>query len=353
MPPATPPAHGADQVARADAQALVCRHLTPDLSGLAFEPQPPTEPGPGQVRLQVLRVALNFPDLLMTQGLYHLRPELPFVPGMEGVGRVLALGPGLDAATLDGAPLRCGQIVGFGAKTGGLAEHAVLPATALRPHPENLSLDEGAAFFVTGLTAWVALARVGQLRAGETLLVHGARGGVGAACAQLGLHLGARVIATARDVATLAPLQALCGGRLTLLPADDGLADAVRAATGGRGVQVVADPVGGAVFDASIRSAAYGGRLLVLGFASGQLPQLKLQRLLHKGLTLHGIRAGEYGRQQPQAAVEHQAAVLRLARAGVLRPPVGAVFDFAQAVEALRAMQTRQVSGKIVVRLAD
>ncbi|MEK8051427.1 NADPH:quinone oxidoreductase family protein [Ideonella sp. DXS22W] len=323
--------------------ALVCEHLADDLSGLVWRPQPRRALAPREVRLRVLRVALNFPDLLMTQGLYHLRPPLPYVPGMEGVAEVIEAGA--DAA----ATLHPGQRVCFGAKTGGLAQETVLPASALHPCPAGLSLDEAAAYMVIGLTAWVALARVGQLRRGETLLVHGARGGVGIACVQLGLHLGARVIATAREPARLAGLVAQ---GVTVLASDEHLADAVLAATGGRGVDVVADPVGGEVFDASLRCAAYGARLLVLGFASGQLPKVKLQRVLNKGLTLHGVRAGEYGRQWPERAAENAQAVTRLAEAGVLRPPVGAVYPLAQALDALRAMRDRQVSGKIVVRVA-
>lgn len=319
--------------------ALVCEHLADDLSGLAWRPQPRRALAPGEVRLRVLRVALNFPDLLMTQGLYHLRPPLPYVPGMEGVAEVLAVGDGVTG-------VQPGQRVCFGAKTGGLAQETVLPASALRPCPARLSLDEAAAHMVIGLTAWVALARVGQLRRGETLLVHGARGGVGIACVQLGLHLGARVIATASQPERLADLAAQ---GVTVLRSDEGLADAVLAATGGRGVDVVADPVGGDVFDASLRCAAYGARLLVLGFASGRLPLVKLQRVLNKGLTIHGVRAGEYGRQWPERAAENAQAVARLAEAGVLRPPVGAVYPLARAVDALRAMRDRSVSGKIVV----
>lgn len=327
-------------------QALLCERLADDLSGLAWRPLPEAAPLAGhEVRLRVLRCALNFPDLLMTQGLYHLRPELPFVPGMEGVGQVIEAGAAARAAGHEPGTCRV-----FTAKQGGLASEWVGPASALQPVPAGLSLDEAAAFFVTGLTAWVALARIGRLQPGETLLVHGARGGVGQACVQLGRHLGARVIATASDATRLA---ALLPHDVTCLAADADLADAVLAATGGQGADVVADPVGGEVFEASLRCAAYGARLLVLGFASGRLPQLKLQRVLNRGLAVLGVRAGEYGRRHPQHAAEHAAAVLHLAATGVLRPPVGAAFEFHQAVEALRAMQLRQVAGKIVVRIAE
>lgn len=328
-------------------QALHCERLSDDLAGLAWRPLPaPARPlAAHEVRLRVLRCALNFPDLLMTQGLYHLRPELPFVPGMEGVGEVLEAGDAARAAGHVPGALRV-----FTAKQGGLASEWTGPASALQPMPAGLTLDEAAAFFVTGLTAWVALARIGRLQRGETLLVHGARGGVGQACVQLGRQLGARVIATASDPARLA---LLLPRDVTCLAVDAGLDQAVLAATDGRGADVVADPVGGEVFEASLRCAAYGARLLVLGFASGHLPQLKLQRVLNRGLAVLGVRAGEYGRRHPQQADEHAAAVLHLAASGVLRPAVGAVFPFHQAVEALRAMQRRQVTGKIVVHVAD
>jgi len=200
---------------------------------------------------------------------------------------------------------------------------------------------------VTGLTACVALARLGQLARGETLLVHGARGGVGQACVQLGLHLGARVIATASEPSRLSELAAM---GVQVLPSR-GFRSAVLEATAGHGADVVADPVGGDVFDESQRCIAFGGRLLVLGFASGRIPALEANRALIKGFSVIGVRAGEYGRHWPERHREHLTAVHWLAEAGVLRPVIGARFALADAKAALAAMASRSVTGKIVVTI--
>ena len=264
-----------------DTLALVCDQLSNDLSGVALRRWTPPALGPADVRVKLHAVALNFPDLLMTRGGYQFKPPLPFLPGMEGSGTVVEAGA--DSGW------RPGDRVTIGHKTGLLAEETVLPGSALRPVPEGVDLDTAAAAGVTGLTAWVALARLGRLQRGETLLVHGTRGGVGWACVQLGLHLGARVIATATEPARLAPLAEL---GVTTLPSR-GFREAVLAATGGRGADVIADPVGGDVFDESQRCIAFGGRVLVLGFASGRIPSLDMNRPLIKGYSVVGVRAGE------------------------------------------------------------
>lgn len=326
-----------------DTLALVCEHLSDDLSGLVLRRWPLPPLGERDVQVAMHAVALNFPDLLMTRGLYQFKPPVPFVPGMEGSGVVLAAGAR--------SGWQLGQTVGLGAKHGLLAEQVVVPGDTLRTLPAGLSMDEAAAVTVTGLTAWVALARLGRLQRGETLLVHGARGGVGQACVQLGLHLGARVIATASQPERLAGMADWAAAGVTVLPAT-GFRQSVLDATDGRGADVVADPVGGNVFDESLRCIAFGGRLLVLGFASGRIPVLDVNRPLIKGYSLVGVRAGEYGRRFPAHHVEHLAAVKHLAEAGVLKPAIGARFALAQAREALAAMAARTVTGKIVVSAA-
>lgn len=326
-----------------DTLALVCERLSDDLSGLALRRWPLPPLGEHDVQVAMHSVALNFPDLLMTRGLYQFKPPMPYVPGMEGSGVVTAAGAR--------SGWQVGQPVGLGAKHGLLAEQVVLAGDALRPLPAGLAMDEAAAVSVTGLTAWVALARLGRLQRGETLLVHGARGGVGQACVQLGLHLGARVIATASQPGRLAGMANGAAAGVTVLPAT-GFRQAVLDATGGRGADVVADPVGGDVFDESLRCIAFGGRLLVLGFASGRIPTLDVNRPLIKGYSLVGVRAGEYGRRFPAHHVEHLAAVQRLAEAGVFKPFIGARFALAQGREALAAMAARTVIGKIVVSVA-
>ena len=320
-----------------DTLALVCDRLSDDLSGVGLQRLVLPAPGPADVRVRMHAAALNFPDLLMTQGLYQFKPALPFVVGMEGAGIVAEAGPASGWLP--------GQAVMLASKTGLLAEQVVVPGAALRPVPAGVALDIAAAAQVTGLTAWVALARLGRLQRGETLLVHGARGGVGQACVQIGLHLGARVIATASEPSRLQPL---ADQGVMVLPAR-GFREGVLAATDGRGADVVADPVGGDVFDESTRCTAFAGRLLVLGFASGRIPTLAINRPLIKGFSVIGVRAGEYGRHFPEQGREHQAAVQRLLAEGVLRPVIGARFALTDAKAALTAMAGRAVTGKILV----
>ena len=240
--------------------ALVVDALSGDLSGLRHRRWPLPALGSADVRVLMHAASLNFPDLLMTRGHYQFKPPLPFVPGMEGAGVVLEAGPTSGWLV--------GQRVSLHAKHGLLAQQVVLPGSALQAMPDRLDFDAAASLTVTGLTAWVALARLGHLVRGETLLVHGARGGVGQACVQIGLHLGASVIATASQPERLL---ALTEAGVLVLPAS-GFKDAVLGATGGQGADVIADPVGGDVFDESQRCIAFGGRLLVLGFASAASP---------------------------------------------------------------------------------
>lgn len=321
-------------------QALQVQALGPNLAGVAVAPWPVAAPGAGDVVVQVCAAGLNFPDLLQTEGKYQHQPPLPFVLGLEGSGVVAEVGVGV-------AHLCVGDAVYFN-HPGSLAERVRLPAAAVHPLPAGLSFEEGAGFFVTGLTAWVALARRAQLQRGEWLLVNGARGGVGWACLQLGQHLGARCIATAREPARLA---AWASQGVAVLPADASLPERVKALTGGQGVQVLADPVGGELFTHSLRCMAWAGRIVVLGFADGQIPTLALNKALIKGLAIHGVRAGETARRNPQAGAENRAAVEHLAAQGVLRPPIGLRLPLAQAREALAAMARREVTGKIVVTM--
>lgn len=323
--------------------ALVCDRLSDDLSGLQLRAMPRPALAPCEVRVRIHGAGLNFPDLLMTRGGYQFKPELPFVPGMEGSGTVLECG-----AQVSG--WRPGDEVCFNEKTGALAQEIVLPATALRRRPEQLNLDEAACHHVTGLTAVVTLEVIGKLRPSERLLVHGARGGVGHACARLGRHLGAEVIATATDPQQIAALAAL---GIHAISAGPGFRDAVLQHTDGRGVDVVVDPVGGDVFDESLRAVAWGGRLLVLGFASGRIATLATNRALIKGLAVFGVRAGEYLRRHPQQRAEVFARVEALANQGVLRPLIGRTYALGEAVQALQALEGRGVAGKILVRTAD
>ncbi len=316
--------------------------LAEDLSGLALRDLPVPAPGPGEVRLRMRAAALNFPDILMAQGRYQRRPNLPFVPGMEGAGEVTALGDGVQGPSV-------GDRVVGGAGTGSLAEYQVLPASAVRPLPAGLSLAEGAAFGVAYITAYVALHRRGQLRPGETLLVLGAAGGVGLAAVEIGKLMGATVIAAASS----AEKRALAATRGADHVVDSGgsFREAVKDLTDGRGADVIYDPVGGDAFDQAVRCIAWGGRLLVIGFASGRIATLDTNLPLIKGFSVVGVRAGEFRRRNPELGAEDVARVDRWAAEGRIKPYIGATLPFDKADLGLRLLQDRQAVGKVVVEI--
>jgi NADPH2:quinone reductase len=326
-------------------RAWICHELSDDFSGLRLQSRPSLPCAVGDVRVHVHAAALNFPDLLMTQGKYQHRPPLPFVAGMECAGEVLEVGTGV-------AWPRVGDAVCYGAHSGAFTEELVAPAMMLRPVPQGFSMAEGAAYGVAALTAWVALVRRGTLQRGETLLVHGASGGTGLAAVQLGSFLGATVIATGSSEQKLQAARDQ-GAQHTLCvqPGARGLSDAVKALTGGRGADVVFDPVGGDLFDASVHCTAWGGRLLVVGFASGRIASVPSNLPLIKGFSVVGVRAGEYGRRDPERGAQNRQAVEALAAQGLFRPHLGARFAFDELPKAYRLMAQRRVAGKIVIDL--
>lgn len=323
-----------------------CTALAADFSGLQLSAAADSACGATQVRLRMHAAALNFPDLLMSQGKYQLKPPLPFVPGMECSAQVLEVGAGVTA-------FKAGDAVTFHAHGGAFAEQPLVDAAAVRALPRGFDWAEGAAYGVTALTAWVALVRRAQLSAGETLLVHGASGGTGLAAVQLGRHLGARVIATGSSALKLQAAAEAGAQHLVVL---DGGAPALREAvltlTDGAGADVIFDPVGGDLFDASLRCIAWGGRLLVIGFASGRIATLDTNLPLIKGFSVIGVRAGESGRRNPVQGEQNQQAVAALAERGMFRPHIGARFAFERLPDAYRALAARAVAGKIVIECA-
>lgn len=320
-------------------KALVCRAISEDISTVRVEDLPVREPGPGEVRLRIRAASVNFPDILMIQGKYQHKPPLPFTPGMEGAGEVVAVGE-------DVTRFRAGDRVVGGLRTGGFAEEAVAAESALRAIPKGMDFSAAAAFPAAYLTAYVALVRRAAIETGETLLVHGAAGGVGLAAVDLGLAFGARVIATASSEEKRAFLAAR--GAHLVLPST-GFREAVKDFTGGLGADVIYDPVGGDVFDESVRCIAFDGRLLVIGFTSGRIPEISVNMPLIKGFSVVGVRAGEYGRRFPARGRENLEAIDQLAEEGIIRPHVCATFPLERAVEAMRMLQERKVIGKVVV----
>lgn len=321
-------------------RALVCHQLTNDLSGLSLDSVEKKAPGPGEVRVAVKAASLNFPDLLMSQGGYQFKPDLPFVQGMECTGIVDAVGAGVRAF----AP---GDEVVGGAKSGAFADFNILPEAALRKKPMNYSFGEAASYATAYLTAYVSLVRRGNLQAGETLLVHGASGGVGLAAVDVGKLLGATVIATSGSAKKLEALKAY--GADHVINVNDGFRETVKELTDGRGADVIYDPVGGDVFDESVRCIAFDGRLLVVGFASGRIPEVKVNMPLIKGFSVVGVRAGEYGRKFPERGRENIEAIWKWAEAGQTRPRIHAEVELSDWRTAYDMMINREIVGKVVL----
>ena len=321
-------------------RALLVEELAPDYGGCALKEIDTPAPGPGEVQVRVKAAAVNFPDLLQTRGEYQHKPALPFIPGMEIAGEVSALGEGVSAFAV-------GDPVVGGARIGGFSEYAVTYAAGLRRKPDGLSFSQAAGYATAYLTAYVSLVRRARLQAGEWVLVHGAAGGVGLAAVDLAKHLGAKVIAASASDDKLAIVQAEYAPD-AVVNVSGGFREKVKEITGGRGTDVIYDPVGGDVFDESTRCIAFDGRLLVVGFASGRLPVLPVNIALIKGFSVMGVRAGEYGRQFPEKGRENQAAIWDLA--AKMKPRVDQEYPLNEWRAAFDSLADRKVVGKTIVR---
>ena len=323
-------------------RAVVCDRLG-DPSVLKIEDRPIPPIGPGDVLIKVGAASVNFPDVLMLTAGYQHKPELPFVPGMEGAGTI-------DSVGADVASWRPGDKVIFGVRPGAFAEYVKVAADGnLMRLPAGWSEAEGSAFRVGAQTAYHSLVHRAALRNGEVLLVHGASGGVGMAAVQLGNHLGARVIATGGDDERLAIVRAHGADEVVNYRTSD-FAAAVKELTSGRGADVIYDPVGGEVLEKSMRAAAYGARLLVVGFTSGGPSKLLSNHVLIKGLSILGVRAGETLRRQPELGLTYDE-LPRLAALGVMRPHISHRFPMERAADAFRALIDRKVVGKAVIAM--
>jgi NADPH2:quinone reductase len=323
-------------------RALVVERLAPDYAGCVVKEMETPRPGPGEVLIKVRAAAVNFPDLLQTRGEYQHKPPLPFIPGLELSGEIEALGEGVDR-------WKVGDAVVGGARIGGFSDYALTHALALRPKPERLSFSEAAAYGAAYLTAYVALVRRAEIEPGEWLLVHGAAGGVGLAAVDLGKLLGAKVIAASASGEKLAVVQREYAPD-AVVNVTDGFRERVKEFTGGRGADVIYDPVGGDVFDESVRCIAFNGRLLVVGFTSGRIPTVSVNMPLIKGFSVMGVRAGEYGRQFPEKGRENAKAVWDLANEGKIRPRVHAELPLDAWRDAFDLLAERKVIGKAIIR---
>ena len=294
----------------------------------------------GGVLIDVHAGGLAFPDLLLTRGMYQVKPDLPFTLGTEVAGTV--------AAAPEGAGLEPGEAV-MAFTFGGLADRAVAEPAMTFPLPESFSMEQGAGFIMNYHTSHFALHRRGRLEEGETVLVHGAAGGVGTAAIQIARGAGARTIAVvSSDAKERVAREA--GADEVIRSTGDWLA-AARELTDGRGVEVVYDPVGGDRFTDSVRSLAPEGRLLVVGFAEGQIPSVAANRLLLKNVSVVGVGWGGFVGDRPDVVAEIGEDLQRLADAGFVRPMVGATYPLEEGPQALRDLDERRATGKLVVKL--
>jgi NADPH2:quinone reductase len=300
------------------------------------------EPGPGQVLVRVHAVACNFPDILLCQGRYQEKPEPPFTPGMEIAGEVVAAGVGAVARVGD-------RVLGMPPMgEGGYAELAVLDADATLPWPDGMSAGQAAGMFVTYQTGICALEHRAKLQAGETLLVHAAAGGVGSAAVQLGKALGARVIGTAGGADKCAVARQMGADDVVDYATED-LVTRVKELTDGRGADVIYDPIGGDVFDASRKLVAFEGRILVIGFVAGRFADAPNNHVLIKNYAIVGVHWAFYRRVAPEWIARWQGRLNDLWAEGKIAPLVGVELPLAEAPEALRRLGSRGTTGKVVL----
>ncbi|MFJ5673888.1 NADPH:quinone oxidoreductase family protein [Streptomyces sp. NPDC093097] len=309
---------------------------------MRLEEVPDPQPGPGQLLLRVRAAAVNFPDALLCRGQYQVRPPLPFTPGVEICGEVLAAGEGA-AGAIGARVLAQPALPG-----GGFAELAVVDAATVRPAPEALDDAEAAALHIGYQTGWFGLHRRARLQAGETLLVHAAAGGVGSAAVQLGKAAGARVIGVVGGPEKARTAREL-GCDLVLDRRTDDLVAAVKEATGGRGADVVYDPVGGDAYTRSTKCIAFEGRIVVVGFAGGTVPAPGLNHALIKNYAILGLHWGLYATKDPAAVDACHEELTKLAAQGAIAPLIGARVPLAAAADAVQRVADGDSVGRLVV----
>ena len=320
-------------------QALRVERLSENLSGVTLADMPPPARAPGEVLVAVHAASLNFPDLLMTQGGYQFKPEIPFTSGLEFAGEVLEADRDSGFAPGD-------RVMG-GNKTGAFAEVACVPAEKLSLMPQGMDFPAAAAMGAAYSTAYTGLVELGQMQAGQWVLVHGASGGVGLAACDLARALGARVIATTGSADKQARIAALARPDAVIL-AEGRFRETVAERTGGRLADIVFDPVGGDVFDESTRCVAFGGRLMVVGFTSGRIAEVSTNIPLIKGFSIVGLRAGEYARRFPERGQAISRAINALAEAGAISPAIDRILPLSRWKEGFEAMANRELVGKVV-----
>ena len=322
-------------------KAVVCKDWgLPET--LVIEDFPEVEVKPGEVMIDIMAAGVNFPDVLIIQNKYQFKPELPFTPGNELAGVVRAVGEGVTG-------FKFGDRVFAFVPQGAFAQQISVPASSVLPMTEEMDFDTAAALTLTYGTSHHAVVDRAQLKAGETMLVLGAAGGVGLAAIEIGKALGARVIAAASTDEKLTICKQHGADELINYTNED-LREAIKRTTGGKGPDVVYDPVGGSYTEAAFRSIAWRGRYLVIGFANGEIPKLPLNLPLLKGASLVGVFWGDFARREPahNNAAMHE--LMKWHREGKIRPHISATYALDETPQALIDMASRKVTGKIVIR---
>ena len=320
-------------------KAVVCRELGPP-EGLRLETFASAPLKPGEIRVAVHAAGINFPDILMAAGEYQLKPDLPFTPGVEAAGEVIEVGAAAEGVSV-------GDRVIVKMRHGAYADEAVATPSQTIPLPRPFDYAEGATFLAAHGTAYHALIDRGQLAPGEVLLVHGAGGGVGLAAVEMGKMLGAAVIAAASSEEKLAVAQAKGADHLVPYQREP-FRDAVKRITDGRGADVVFDPVGGQVFEESLRCINWGARLIVVGFLAG-VGVARTNLVLIKGASVLGVRAGEAVRRNPALAEVRIRKLLEWAEAGKIRPHISHRLPLERTAEAMRLLIERKAIGRVAV----
>ena len=321
-------------------KAIRC-HVWGPPDSLVVDDLPTPQPGAGEVLLDVNAASVNYPDVLIIQKKYQVQPELPFTPGTEVAGTVRALGEGVTNVAVGD------RVIAF-LGLGGFAEQALAKADGLIPIPPGIDDEVAASFTMAYGTSHHAVVDRGQLKAGETMLVLGAAGGVGLAAVEIGKAIGARVIAAASSEDKLAVCRER-GADVTIDYTKQDLREAIKAATGGKGPDVIYDPVGGVYAEPAFRSIAWRGRYLVIGFANGEIPRLPFNLPLLKGASIVGVFWGGFVRHEPQASAAALRELVGWMRDGKLKPLVSARYSLVQVPEALKSLESRSATGKVVI----
>lgn len=323
-------------------KALICEAFGP-IENLTIKEVESPKAGKGEVVVTVKAAAVNFPDTLIVQGLYQVKPDLPFSPGSDFSGIVKEVGEGV-------ARFKVGdEVIGFN-RIGAFAEETVVPEMGLLPKPPSIDFKSAASFLMTYGTSYHALKDRAKLKEGEALVVLGAAGGVGIAAVELAKMMGARVIAAASAQEKLDLCKAY-GADEVINYSEEDLKERIKELTNGKGADVIYDPVGGEYTEASIRATAWGGRVLIVGFTAGNIPKIPMNLPLLKGIDIAGVFWGRFAVEDPQGIVQNTLDLVKWFGEGKLKPHIHKVFSLDQALDAILEVRDRKVRGKVVVEI--